>query len=137
MMQQNVADTQKLQQEVMRANDPELKRDETELGYLEKELQALLDTPDSGPTADDAVELELQQALDTKNHRVLEEAVANAEARVSAGAIVVPASLHSARKVLQDMDRAAAHSYVCPKGTRNLEDFFRGRAALDVDANYH
>jgi hypothetical protein len=137
MMAQNVADTQKLQAEVQRANDPALKQDGQELQYLEKELQALLDMPDSGPSADDAVELELQQALDTKNHAVLEEAVANAEAKVAAGAIVVPASLHSARKVLQDMERASKHSYSCVKGTRSLEDFLRGRAPLDADANYH
>jgi len=139
MMQQNIMDIQKLKEMVERMGMVGHAGDDPtgDLNYLQKEIQALLDLPDQGPGSEEQQEQELQQALETKNHRVLEQVVSQAEADVAAGMIMPPPSLANARKVLADMDRAAAHSYLGCKGTRSVEDFFRGRSPLDQDANYH
>lgn len=118
-------------------DDEEMSARADELAYLQKELQQALDAPDRGPVNSPAMDASLQDAVASRSHKLLQEAVNIANREIQAGKIVVPPSLAQARKVLQDMDRAASHKYVGPKGTRQIEDFFRGRPALDADANYH
>lgn len=108
-----------------------------QLAFLQKELEQALSQSDRGPANSPQMDASLQDAVASRSHRLLEDAVNTANREIQAGRIVEPASLAQARKVLQDMGRAASHKYTGPKGTRQIEDFFRGRPALDADANYH
>ena len=118
-------------------DDDEMSSRADELGFLRTELQQALQQPDRGPVIAPEIDARLQRAISDRNHEQLEDIVNTADREINTGKIVVPPSLPQARKMLQDMDRAASHIYVGPKYTRQIEDFFRGRPTLDTDANYH
>lgn len=115
----------------------QLETEAGELAMMAQELQKLLDQPDAGPQPPDEAERDLNSAMQSGDHAILKQAVQASQQAVTNGRITEPASLRNAAKVLTDMDRAAAHQYSGPKGTRAVEDFFRGRKSLDTDADYH